>query len=85
MDPKTLENLQIPLKLPVSQVNLVLKALGTLPYAEVADCVASIKNQGDPVVQLALHGPPIYAPASDEQPDGVENLGDARRAGKGRR
>lgn len=46
----TLDTIQIPLTLNAAQVNYILKWLGAAPYAEVADLIAAIRKQGDPVM-----------------------------------
>ena len=48
-----LDAIQIPLTLNAAQVNYVLKLLGAAPYAEVADLIAAIRTQGDPVMTAA--------------------------------
>lgn len=49
----TLEDIQIPLTLNAAQVNYVLKLLSAAPYAEVAELIAAIRKQGDPVMTAA--------------------------------
>ena len=48
-----LDTIQIPLTLNAAQVNYVLKLLSAAPYAEVADLIAAIRKQGDPVMTAA--------------------------------
>lgn len=48
-----LDTIQIPLTLNAAQVNYVLKLLGAAPYAEVAELIAAIRKQGDPVMTAA--------------------------------
>lgn len=48
-----LDTIQIPLTLNAAQVNYVLKLLSAAPYAEVADLIATIRAQGDPVMTAA--------------------------------
>jgi len=48
-----LDAIQIPLTLNAAQVNYVLKLLSAAPYAEVADLIATIRAQGDPVMTAA--------------------------------
>ena len=48
-----LDTIQIPLTLNAAQVNYILKLLGAEPYAEVAELIATIRAQGDPVMTAA--------------------------------
>ena len=48
-----LDAIQIPLTLNAAQVNYVLKLLSAAPYAEVAELIAAIRKQGDPVMTAA--------------------------------
>lgn len=45
-----MENTEITLKLPLAQVNLIMAALGKVPYEAVADLVQSIREQAIPQV-----------------------------------
>lgn len=49
----TLDTIQIPLTLNAAQVNYILKLLSAAPYAEVAELIAAIRTQGDPVMNAA--------------------------------
>lgn len=55
----------------VDQTNVVLKALSTLPYGEVAGLIHSIKTQGD--IQIAGIDKPKNTTESSE-PSGPEQL-----------
>lgn len=68
MDVKTFEQIKIPLVLIAPQVNIILKALGMMPYAEVADTIAIIKQQGDPAVERALKIATMQPPPSPGTP-----------------
>ena len=48
-----MENTEIVLKLPLSQVNVIMAALGKAPYEAVADLVQSIREQAIPQVPKA--------------------------------
>ena len=48
-----LDTIQIPLTLNAAQVNYILKLLSAAPYAEVAELIAAIRTQGDPVMTAA--------------------------------
>ena len=48
-----LDTIQIPLTLNAAQVNYILKLLSAAPYAEVAELIATIRAQGDPVMTAA--------------------------------
>jgi hypothetical protein len=50
-----MEDLNVNLNLTVRQCNIVLQALGTRPYAEVAEVILAIKSQGDAVVAAAIN------------------------------
>lgn len=42
-----MENVNIKLELTIAQVNYILAALGSRPFAEVKDLIEDIKKQGD--------------------------------------
>lgn len=48
--PVSVENVAITLTLTAGSVNVVLGALTKLPYADVAQIIASIKQQGDAAI-----------------------------------
>lgn len=55
-----LDAIQIPLTLNAAQVNYVLKLLSAAPYAEVAELIAAIRKQGDPVMAAAAESLPSH-------------------------
>jgi hypothetical protein len=66
-----MENSPITLTLTVNQCNIILNALAARPYGEVAEVIASVKEQGEKAVaelQAAVPGvqPGIDPRISDE-------------------
>ena len=47
-----MENTQINLTLPLTQVNIIMAALGKAPYEAVADVVQSIREQAIPQIPM---------------------------------
>jgi hypothetical protein len=47
-----MENTEITLKLPLAQVNLIMAALGKVPYEAVADTIQAIREQAIPQVPM---------------------------------
>lgn len=58
-----MENSPITLTLTVNQCNIVLNALAARPYGEVAEVIASVKEQGEKAVAE------LQATASQNVPD----------------
>jgi hypothetical protein len=54
-----MENMNVTLNLTLAECNGVLAALGAMPYAQVADLIAKIKQQGEDAIaeQKAVPAP----------------------------
>ncbi len=47
------EQLTIKLELPLSAVNVIMGALGNMPYVQVADLVQVIRGQAEPQIKAS--------------------------------
>jgi hypothetical protein len=60
-----MENTPITLTLTVNQCNIVLNALAARPYGEVAEVIASVKEQGEKAVAELQAAAPGVQPGID--------------------
>lgn len=48
-----MENIKVKIELPIAKWNVILKGAGQLPFVEVAEIIAEIKQQADPQMMPA--------------------------------